>query len=101
MVFPFLLHIAGGVFEIFGIYLMANRYFVGVRVPRYWNSALFVIYILFSAVVGRSTAKNVATSAELGAPERHALTLRGLGFVGIGFFLQLVGNLVMLFLGVA
>ena len=100
MFFALLLLIAGGFSEIFGIYLMANRYFVGVRVPQYWNSILFVVYILLSAVVGRSTAQNVATSAELGAPERHTLTLRGLGFLGIGFFFQLAGNLILLYLAV-
>jgi hypothetical protein len=45
---------------------MANRYFVGVQPPSYWNRVFFRFYILLSAVVGRCSAQNVVAAAELG-----------------------------------
>jgi len=82
--------ISGGICGFWGASKMANAYSDTVR------SGLDFFRVLLKAIFSRDAAEATVKLSEIGKEDKIE-TLRGLGLIYIGFFLQAAGGIVDLF----
>ncbi len=84
-----ILVVAGLIFEVLGVFLMARRSF---RIVRLYELPLLMISALFRAKAARGAAKVRELNSEDSLSD-----VQGLAFIGLGFFLQTAGFLLTTF----
>ena len=87
-----ILNIVAVSLELIGAIFLANHY-LKVRTRK-------VPKVLFSALFGGEISKRAANLAQL-ADDDPIISLRGLAFLVLGFFVQLISNIVQMYLNLS
>lgn len=86
---PDIFHVAGAISGLIGAFLMANQYFNIQTYQIPWS--------IISAFWRGGPAKTAAEIYQF-KRENHLASLQGLAFIGLGFLLDLIPNVVALFI---
>jgi hypothetical protein len=91
------MQIVGSVFEISGAYLMANHY---LNAPKEQIPRLFISVLRWKDQGSDAEIERTVNRLRELSPERTIITIRGLAFISIGFFIQALSTIISMLLQV-